>query len=419
MIELYIIKSILIYNIYNKYNYILEERFLEEESEELSLIYKAIVDFYKKNPSADIGSVDVLEQTFHACYPTLPKKKRELISPIFERLRGIVLDQNLIGEYFSKLRKKYSYRELAVAALDASQGKEAGEEKVKELYERGIGDFSLSDDYSHPLWSRGVSFIDGPESKDVSWSLSFRSKTLQRSIGPLRQGDFGLVVARPEVGKTAFAVDCAAHMVEQVPNRAVYLGNEERARMVYARIISSFLGIPKKELRQDLAVEAYEKVFKDRLILLHEVNLHYRELYAFLREAKPELIIIDQLDKMKGFDDDRKDLELGAIYEWFRGIASEFGVVIGLSQASEGAEGKRWLEQNDIANSKTAKPAEMDWILGIGKTHESALEKIRHFHIIKNKLEGDSNTLEEYRHGKFDMLIEPTISRYLDVMKWS
>ena len=416
--ELYILKSILIYNIYIKYNYILEERFLKEESEEIALIYQAISDFYKKNPDKDISSVDILEQIFHSCYPALSKKKRALYGPIFDRLRAINLDPERIEEYYSKLRNKYSLRKLAEAALYASQGK-GDDEKVKEIYDQlDSGRPSSSDFGNSYLWRHTIPFEFSSTTSDQGNRIVFRSQTLRRSIGPLRKGDFGLVVARPEVGKTAFAVDCAAYMVPQVKTRAVYLGNEERPAMVFSRIISSFLGKSRREYTQDEARKVYEEVFKDKLILLHEPNLNHKEFYAFLREAKPELLFIDQLDKIQGFKEDRHDLELGAIYEWVRGLAAEFCPVIGMTQASESGEGKRWLEQNDIANSKTSKPGELDWILGIGKTHEEALNKIRHFHIIKNKLEGDENTIEEYRHGKFDMRIDTETSRYIDVMSW-
>jgi len=78
-------------------------------------------------------------------------------------------------------------------------------------------------------------------------------------------------------------------------------------------------------------------------------------------------------------------------------------------------EGKRWLTMENVANAKTAKQAEADWILGIGKTHDTALEYVRHFHLSKNKLSGDADTEPEMRHGKADVLIKPLIARYEDM----
>jgi len=69
----------------------------------------------------------------------------------------------------------------------------------------------------------------------------------------------------------------------------------------------------------------------------------------------------------------------------------------------------------NVANAKTAKQAEADWILGVGKTHDTALEYVRHFHLSKNKLSGDADTEPEMRHGKADVLIKPLIARYEDM----
>ena len=35
------------------------------------------------------------------------------------------------------------------------------------------------------------------------------------------------------------------------------------------------------------------------------------------------MVIIDQIDKIKGFDGDREDLKLGAIYQWARELYNE------------------------------------------------------------------------------------------------
>ena len=68
-----------------------------------------------------------------------------------------------------------------------------------------------------------------------------------------------------------------------------------------------------------------------------------------------------------------------------------------------------------VANAKTSKQAEADWILGIGRSNDEGLSYIRHFNISKNKLTGDKDTRPDMRHGRFDCVIKPEIARYLDV----
>ena len=65
-----------------------------------------------------------------------------------------------------------------------------------------------------------------------------------------------------------------------------------------------------------------------------------------------------------------------------------YGPVIGVCQAGGTAEGKRYLDMNDIDSSHTAKQGEADWIIGIGKDNSGGYEKMRYLSILKNKLPG-------------------------------
>ena len=51
-----------------------------------------------------------------------------------------------------------------------------------------------------------------------------------------------------------------------------------------------------------------------------------------------------------------------------------------------------------MADSKTAKPSEMDFIIGIGREDKEGYENMRYLTVSKNKLRGDENTQEEMRH---------------------
>jgi hypothetical protein len=68
----------------------------------------------------------------------------------------------------------------------------------------------------------------------------------------------------------------------------------------------------------------------------------------------------------------------------------------------------------NVANAKTSKQAEADWILGIGVDFNDHVA-LRGFSICKNKLIGGEQSVAKMRHGKFDVLIEPEIARYKDI----
>ncbi|MCL5460081.1 hypothetical protein M3M33_15700, partial [Loigolactobacillus coryniformis] len=74
----------------------------------------------------------------------------------------------------------------------------------------------------------------------------------------------------------------------------------------------------------------------------------------------PSLVVIDQIDKVKGFTGDREDLKLGAIYQWARELAKTHCPVIGVCQADGTAEGVKWLNMGHVTSAKTTKQAEAD-----------------------------------------------------------
>jgi replicative DNA helicase len=107
---------------------------------------------------------------------------------------------------------------------------------------------------------------------------------------------------------------------------------------------------------------------------------------------------------------------LTAAYQWAREQAKTYCPVIGVCQAGATAENKKYLSMDDIAESKTGKAGEADWILGIGKVHDDHNPNKRYLSILKNKLTGDEDTIEELRHGKVEVEICPTIARYGDLV---
>lgn len=143
--------------------------------------------------------------------------------------------------------------------------------------------------------------------------------------------------------------------------------------------------------------------------------IHKNTVESLCRRYKPSLIIFDQIDKIHGFTNDREDLRLGSIYLWARELAKAHAPVIGVCQADGTGEGVKWLTMAHVANAKTSKQAEADWIVGIGKVADQGYENIRYLHASKNKLIGDTDTVPDLRHGKQEVLIKAEFARYEDI----
>jgi replicative DNA helicase len=253
--------------------------------------------------------------------------------------------------------------------------------------------------------------------------LRWRLNCLNRSLGSLRKGDFGFLFARPETGKTTFLASEVGHMLTQLADDSgpvIWFNNEEQGKKVMVRVYQGSFGVRREQLLANPAKykNMFQDVVKGRFKLIDNASIDKTQVEKICKQLKPSLVIFDQIDKIKGFAADREDLRLGAIYIWARELAKTYCPVIGVCQADGSAENQKWLTMENVANAKTSKQAEADWILGIGKIHAEGSENSRYLNISKNKQVGDSDTIPELRHGRFEVYMEQEIARYKDIVKY-
>lgn len=254
----------------------------------------------------------------------------------------------------------------------------------------------------------------------ASGGLKWRLQELNVSLGPLRKGDFIIVAARPETGKTTFVASEASYMMSQLqPDEyVIWINNEEASNKVMMRVIQAYHQVLTGDLFKDQ--EAHELAFTsnggDRFLILDDDSgiKSVNKIATLFKEYKPGLIIFDQLDKVHGFSNEsRDDLRIGKLYEWARDVAKDYCPVIAVSQVDGTGEGEKWIHMNQLRGSKTDKIGEADAIITIGKSNEPAMDLQRYIHVPKNKLFGGPDTLEAHRHGTFEVEIEPAKARYI------
>jgi hypothetical protein len=237
----------------------------------------------------------------------------------------------------------------------------------------------------------------------------WRLEDLNKSLGPLRKGDFVVVAKRPEVGGTSFLVSEQTYMLEQTDGNAIIFNNEEAPDKVYSRIVSAALGIDYRKLLGDPAKyqAMYEKwKGKSQLDLVHDTSMTISSIHKKLEEKAYDLIGINVLLKIGGtgkLEDHDKFQELG---EECRRIAQSYGPVIAIVQADPSAEGMEYIPQDRIYKSKTALQGEADALIMIG-SGDPILDTTRYIHIAKNKLPPAACTELSMKHlrsdCKFDM----------------
>jgi len=259
-----------------------------------------------------------------------------------------------------------------------------------------------------------------------SSGYEWRLDALNRSLGPLRTGNFVIVAARVEVGKTTFLASEVSYIAQQLPKDrpVIWVNNEEESSVVFFRIVQAALGRESKSMISDskAAMADYTALMggdKNKIRVTKDTN-HMRDLETLFREVNPGLIVFDQLDKVAGFkESEREDITLGKIYKWARELARTYGPVIAASQLSASAvevKDPPFIGMDALRGSKTDKPGEADVVLTLGKYKEPKNveeEMIRTINVPKNKLPGGgSKQVEQERHGQYLVTIDPIRARF-------
>lgn len=360
-------------------------------------------------------TLDELELCFYGEYPALRQQEKDLFGIIFKRIKEADADPSLVENYLSKHRDSVLAHRTATLALEVYEGRK----DISELY-------SLLTDLNIPSpIGEEIKFVTSDlqslyDNHVAKQGLRWRLHSLNQSLGSLRKGDFGFLFARPETGKTTFLASEITYMASQLEEEdgpIVWFNNEEQGEKVMRRVYSSALGKTEREVFEDILTsqQEFDLYTKKKICIIDEATLTKDYIEKVCAQLKPSLIIFDQIDKLKGFDADRNDLLLGKIYQWARELAKTYCPVIAVCQADGQGEGIKWLTMGHVADAKTAKQAEADWILGIGKSNDDGYEYIRYLNISKNKLSGDTDSNPAMRHGRFECILKPEIARYEDI----
>jgi hypothetical protein len=412
--ELSIVKLFLSYKTWEEYK---DKLAVKDLPKELQPVYSILDNYHNNNETkADLTVADLSNLVVASS-----AKDKDYYLGVLQELQKLEVTADTTVKLIRSILLNKQLGEISLAAHDAKEGR-LDIEKVNDLLEkfRSASEDTKEEENEEELFATDdlTTLIDGQlKTPGLRWRLN----TLNQMLGSLRKGDFGFVFARPETGKTTFLASEVTFMCEQLKDEdgpILWINNEEQSDKVMIRCIQASTEASLPALRSN--TPAYSNLFRQKTrnkikIVKNMSVIHKSTVEKLCRRYKPSLIIFDQIDKIVGFDSDREDLKLGAIYQWARDIAKQWAPVIAVCQADGTGESVKWLTMNNVANAKTSKQAEADWILGIGKLNDPGWDNVRFLHLSKNKLLGDEDTVPDQRHGRREVLIDPTIARYKDM----
>ena len=363
----------------------------------------------------DRFETDITEADLVALYesdnPTATRSKKENIRSLIKDIvsRSDMTD-DIAEEVLHKAYQQDVGMRIANMGLSISEGISDSLSDIREYLSRVNEDFSIKQSAIEPC----TTDIDELFSQiDDMPRWKFNIPALNAKVEGIAAGELCIVFARPETGKTAAHVSFAygpQGWAEQGANVHTFV-NEEPSRRTMVRAISAWTGINRDEIREDpvFAREEWAGI-KERVHMADAHGMSMDELEAYCDRNKPDIVVVDQLDKMQiSGNFSRDDQRLRAIYTKARDIAQRYNLAfIAVSQASAEAEGKTRLNPTEMEGSKTGKFAEADIILGIGRTELGADEEPDHTRYItvgKNKITG--------WHGVVICMLEPKVSRYV------
>ena len=357
---------------------------------------------------ADI-SVDELYSLHTAVYnPALTKAAKEQLSELIEDIKETTEPSEAIAKDIVHIMAERDVaQKIAIEATEVFNGKPADFNLITKII----------DEYKTGLPTEKLDAVtDNVEELikqlAVTSKWQFNLMRLKENIGGVGPGNLMITFARPEVGKTAFWVSLVAGpngFAEQGANVHAFI-NEEPAVRTQMRAINCFTGLNREQVSENISKTHEEwKKIKDNIKMIDIVDWTIQDIDSHCEKYKPDIIVIDQLDKINiAGTYARTDERLRAVYTSAREIAKRRAcVVIAISQASAEAQDRDHISFAMMENSKTGKAAEADLIIGIGnRTSNDPTNNIRILNVSKNKITG--------WHGDPSVKIDRYISRYDD-----
>lgn len=391
-------------------------RFVKTTSltEEAANIYLAMGEWYKSNPNIETINWNSFAAWFILVrHAKMDKERQELHRNLIEILEKQEIDPESIRPLLDGLTKRDYASRIADEALRIADGDRADGDftpiaNLLDQFERELG---KADSYEKDLGEFSVEALTQISEPGLTWRLD----CLNDGAGDLRQGDFVMVGKRPDTGGTTFVASEVSYMAEQLPydQCVLWLNNEEQGDKVRSRILQAALGWSSDDLQQNMAaaMEEYELLMggnRNKIRVFDRARIHVKDAEQLIKKLDPGLIVVDQLWKIKGFENESEVTRQTLLANWAREICKEYAPLIAVHQLGGEAEDELFPLQDTLYGSKTGIQGEADLIIMLGRKWSKGTT--RGIFLPKNKMLTPRD--RSMRNGKWEVEFDADHARF-------
>ena len=361
--------------------------------------------FFKEVDDVDLIQYNSFWTWFKMVHPNLNETSKN----IYEQLL-MEIDTDVPQGLKDTIMGKLVATELSNAALKLIENYNEGAElDIGLALKKAVEDFEQATDrkVKQPWIKDDIGDLLQDDAHDVG--LHWRLACLNDSLRPLRPGDFAIVAARPDVGKTTFLTSELTYMASQVDelypdeDRCIlWFNNEGLGKRIVTRLYQSQLDASVgdlvnmnkegtiKQKYADLTAKGNISRAQSLLRILDVHDFWSHEIEDVIRTNKPALIVFDMVDNIKFGGDannngQRTDQLLEAMYQWARVLGVKYDcAILATSQVSADGENMQYPLLGMLKDSKTGKQGAADVIITIG--YQADFPDIRYIGTTKNKL---------------------------------
>lgn len=391
MIDIQLLRLMRVRSDYNKIIGAVTVEALEPKTRNL---VRAIDRYYKKHKSH--GQIDFsvfIPFIERSVFPSINEDDHKTYLGIIKNMATKYPDEETRGWIMESIQDN-NFAHSAFQVIEAYNSGEDVEiiqefKSLMDTYETAMGKLDLPE--------VGENIDDLLEGMDHDDGIHWRLGCLNNAMRPMRGGDFGIIAARPDQGKTSFLCSELTFMAPQLPEGrpVLWLNNEGpgyaiRPRLMQAALNCTVAGLIEKKEAGTLYDEYWEAVGgKDRIRIMDIHGWTNGQVESLIEETTPGLIVYDMIDNIYGFGESaRTDLALEKMYQWAREKAVKYdAAAIATSQISAEGIDERYPGMGMLKDSKTGKQGACEFQLMIG-SHETKPEfaSARWVSLPKNKL---------------------------------